>query len=328
MLKRKKTYNSIASSFFVVVMVAIMALGGTTQAWAGNKTRPRITAKTEVYPMAKLTDEESRSISIAAGRVLKHAAQAMEALVDEKKDEALKHIDKGLTLLRIIENAVPRYKVKAEIKSGDITYKDEDEVSQRLVTIFDELEDFDIITPAIQAKKAKKYADRTGKSKKEKKAAVSDAPVVAYAGIEYTAMKLDTSLAKRLFERAKKNINNDKVGDSISDLRTIQVNGVIFEFDEVDLPLERAADNLKLAELELKHKNRHEEVRAALNAASDALREYEKLTGDHRSKEVRDLNREIDKLSKTISSKMTKPEKEKAVSKISGWWTRVVKWFK
>lgn len=287
---------------------------------AKTKTKPRITAKTEIHPVAKLTDEESRAISIAAGRVLKHTAQAMEALGDEKKDEALKHIDKGLTLLSIIENAVPHHKVKTEIMSGDITYEDEDEVSQRLVPIFDELDDIEIINTVVQAKKRNK--------KSEKKGAVTDLPVVTFAGIDYTTVKLNTYLAGNMLERAKKNISNDKIRDSISDLRTIQVNGVIFEFDEVDLPLERAADNLKLAELELKHKDRREEARAALDAASDALGEYEKVTGDHRSNEVRSLNKEIDKLSKTISSKMSMTDKEKAVSKISDWWDRVVKWFK
>lgn len=295
-------------------LAVILIFSFTVRAQAGSETGSRITAKIEAHPVAKLTNEEFRAVSIAAGRVLKHTAQAMEALVDEKKDEALKHIDKGLTLLRIIENAVPHRKIEAEIKSGDITYKDEDEVSQRLVPVFDELDDIEIINPVVQAKK-------------EKKASVTDTLVVTLAGIDYTAMKLDTSLARRLLERAKKNINKGKLGDSISDLRTIQVNGVIFEFDEVDLPLERAADNLKLAERELKQNNNPAGSRAALSAASNALREYEKLTVDHH-KEVRDLNREIDKLSKTISLEMSMTEKEKAVSKISGWWSRVVKWFK
>ncbi|MEC4675529.1 MAG: hypothetical protein VST72_01215 [Nitrospirota bacterium] len=299
----------------MAAFAVILTAGFTAQAQAGTKTTPRITTRTEVHSVAELTDEESQAISIAAGRVLKHTAQAMEALGEEKKDDALKHIDKGLTLLRIIKNAAPHYKVDVEIRSGDITYKDEDEVSQKLVPVFDELDDIEIINPVIQEKKGRKSS-------------ATDAPVVTFAGIDYTTMNLNTYVAANMLRRAKKNINDDKTGDAISDLRTIQVDGVVFEFDEVDLPLERAADNLKLAEQELKRKDRHDEARTALNAASDELGKYEKATGDHRSEEVRGLNREIDKLAKQISPEMSATEKEKAASKISGWWNRIIKWFK
>ena len=71
----------------------------------------------------------------------------------EKTDEASKHIDLGLKLIAIIDSLLPHYKVSTEIKSGALTYVDEDDVVPNYVTVFEELERRDIISPIVQAKR-------------------------------------------------------------------------------------------------------------------------------------------------------------------------------
>jgi hypothetical protein len=103
-------------------------------------------------------------------------------------------------------------------------------------------------------------------------------------------------------------------------LRSIQT-GVVFELDAVNLPLARAADNLKLAEYEMSE-GQSDQAEASLEAARDALKEYEQIAGATHSKQAQKLHKEIDQLTKTMQEN---PEHAKAT--ISGWWDRVVDWF-
>ena len=275
----------------------------------------RITSTIDAMPTSKLTPEESQAVSVAAGRILKHVGEARDALEEENKKAALEDIGKGLTLVQIIEHAVPPIKVKADIQSGDISYHHEEEVHQSIIPIFQELDQVDVVGPAVRAKQEKSQNPvnkGTGPS------------AVTYAGAEFTSLDLDLSLAKRNLGRAKKALMEDKLDQADSALLDIQARGVLFGLVEDYLPLREAADNLKLAEYEFKE-GKSNNAKEALKVASDALKDYEKTVGEHRSKEVKQLHQDIDDLSEKLEKQQ---DREGVVKKIASWWDQVAKWLK
>ena len=151
---------------------------------------------------------------------------------------------------------------------------------------------------------------------------------VTHADLDYSAVKLDTGLAKRMFDLAKKDLAEGKTAEADAAMLAIQVQGVIFEYDEVELPLEEAADNLKLAEIEMKE-GRHQEAKAALNVAVDELKKYEKKAGEGRAADVKALHDEITKLTSELDKgKPSETDQKKHASTISGWWHRATSWLR
>ncbi len=285
---------------------------------------PKITASTVVKPVATLSDEEARAVSLAAGRIMHHAEQARLAIADKKKDEAIKQIGQGLKLVGIIENTVPKHQVTTTIKSGDVAYHDQELVAQRYVKVFDEQYVEDIVTPVVQAKK-KGVEVKAGQ---EKPSLAAIAPIEDFSMLHHTTMKLDVVLAKRMLEDAQRSLKDGKYDDAAASLATLQARGVTFQSVEVEMPLAEAADNLKLAQVQMQE-GKPVDALATLKLASDDLKQYEQLTGDNRAKDVRALRRDIDKLThafdqeKDLAKAMKKEERT-----IASWWNRAVKWFK
>ena len=70
--------------------------------------------------------------------------------------------------------------------------------------------------------------------------------------------------------------------------------------------------------------NRPDQAKAALTGAEDALKNYGKLMGESRSKEVTELNKDVAEVAKNINS-----EKDETFSKkISSWWDKCESWFR
>lgn len=295
-----------------VLMGVILSIGALTPIPVYAKSR--ITSTIDAQPTSKLTPEESQAVSVAAGRILKHVNDARIALEEKKKKAALGEIEKGLTLVRIIEHAIPPIKVKADIQSGDISYHHEEEAHQALIPIFEELDQVDVVGPAVRVQKGK------GQDSKKKGKGPS---AITYAGTEFTSLDLDLPLAKRDLQSAKQALGDNKLDAADSALMDIQERGMVFGLVEDYLPLREAADNLKLAENELKD-GQSQEAKAALKVASDALKDYEETAGKHRSKEVKQLHQEIDALSEKLDHQPD--DREGVVKKIGSWWDRVAKW--
>lgn len=305
---------------------------------ADQNKASRITSKVDVSPVDTLTDEESREVSFAAGRILKHIAQARAAIAVDHKDDARKHVDQGLKLIEIIESVLPHYSVKTEIRSGDLVYTDHDEITPTYVTLFDELERRDIITPVLRAK-----SDVKQKSSNKANDANNDAAkgveehsqqppqAVSLAANDYTIVKLNVGYAKEMLNLAKTEMAKESHKEHLkadTALLAIQTAGVTLEFDEIDLPLERAADNLKLAETEMKE-GRYDAAKETLYIAADELKKYEKQAGENRSKEVKALHEEIGKLAAELEKgKPSEADAEKHINTISKLWQKVTKWFK
>jgi hypothetical protein len=321
--------RSVVTLIFLSATAAFAADSEKSEPASKRKEQPtRISSKVDVQPVAALTEKESREISFAAGRILRHISQARNAIREKNKDEAAAHVAQGLKLIAIIDSVLPHSQVKTEIKSGDLVYTDEDDVTSRYVTLFDELERRDIISPIVQAKKETehKQQQKHGKEAEAKKAPAALA--VSHADITYSTAKLDIELARHMLNRAKRDLDGGKTEPADEALLTLQSEGVLFAYAEVDLPLEEVADNLKLAEIELKE-GRPEDAKAALHVAMDELKRYEKLVGEKRGGEVKALHQEIDKLTAELGKgNLSEADREKHASTISEWWQRATKWLK
>jgi hypothetical protein len=187
---------------FALVLTAVVTFSFTAQ--AVEKTNPKITVNSNVQPVATLTDKEALAVSFAAGRVLQHVENARLAILDKKTDKALRQVEQGLKLVSIIENTVPKLKVTTDIKSGNISYRNEDEVAQRYVNVFNESYVEDIIMPVVQAKKEGKGKQLKSKKEDEDKGKTSAEPALEdFAMWNHTTLKLDVVLAKHLLEMAE-----------------------------------------------------------------------------------------------------------------------------
>ncbi|MDQ6968181.1 MAG: hypothetical protein Q9M14_05810 [Mariprofundaceae bacterium] len=125
MSMNRKRMGSIVST--VAICATVFSFGINAQASESAK----ITSSTNVKALSTLNDQESQAVSQAAGRVLYHTERAKLALVDKKKDEALKQVNQGIKLIRIIHRALPKYKIPTHIKASDLSYKTSEEVAQR-----------------------------------------------------------------------------------------------------------------------------------------------------------------------------------------------------
>jgi len=288
---------------------------------ADNKDR--ITAETDIQPLVTLTDQESQAISLAAGRILLHADNARMAIAAKDKKTAMKEIEQGLTLVKLVERSLPKYKITTRITTGDMTYSDEDEVSKRFVTVFNEQFIEDVIAPVVQAKsKARTLKGRHG-HKSANSRFIED-----YTVWRQAAMKLNVVMADNALHLAKDELEKGNLDNADLALALLQAEGVVFEFDEVELPLTEAADDLKLAQLEVSE-GKIDQAQATLKRASDNLKKYERISGESRAKDVRELQKEIDKLGESLAKgDHSENALDKAGKKIAAYWERVVKWFK
>ena len=269
-----------------------------------------ISSSVNVTPSpTNLTGDEWRSLSLAGSRILKHTDQALTALADKKNDEALANIGQGLKLVKIIDATLPVSTVTTDIKGGKVDYTDADSVKPSFVPIYREYDTVDVLSPVTAQKQAKAGTSAS---------AVTE---VAYAGFDYTGVKLDLKLAKRDLQSAEDLIKKGDTRAATTTLQDILTTGVIFQFSSMDEPLVRAMDNLRLAQSEFiaSHPDR---AKIALAGASDALKNYEKMTGDSRSKEAASLASEIDRMTKDIDQE----NPGTFAAKVGGWWDRCRNW--
>ncbi len=274
------------SSFFSMLALVVGSAGAALAAdatpSASQPNQPadssRISSKTTVERISRLSARESQELSFAAARVLKHVAQARAALAENKPERAQEHVGQGLKLVAIIDRVLPREKMKTSITAGELVYSDEDEFTPEFITVFEELERRDIVTPILQAKQ--EVAQQIAPKSADGKAPAGEGPLyVSQADINYTSLKLDVDAARRLLREANQALDGKKPRDADLALNHLQTTAVLLEYDELELPLAQAADNLKLAEAEM-NTGRYEAAKVALNAAVDELERYEKQTGE------------------------------------------------
>lgn len=297
----------------VVVGVLLAVHGSALLAHADS----RITADIKVVPSGRpLTDEEKRAVSFSAGRILKHVDQARRAIAKQDKSTALMQIDKGLSLVKIIEQTIPPTLVKATIKAGHLQYQDEDQVKSLTVPIYQELDTVSIMEPVVAAQKAASTKD--GKTAKN----VPAKDKLEELGADYASITLNVGDAKAHLENAKAALTKGKFDAAAKDLATIQ-EGVTIAYALENGPLVDAREDLVLAQIHMDAGLR-KEAQLALNDASASLTRYAKAGGKYQE-EAQNIRAEIAALTKEIEQSKEGPL-EKVKEKIMGWWDRVRSW--
>lgn len=320
---------SLAVAFCLTATAAIAAdLPKSDTAAKKKQPAPRISSSVDAQPRVVLSDEEAKEVSFAAGRVLKHVVQARDAIREGNTDEASAHVKQGLKLIAIIDNVLPSYSVKTVIKSGEFAYSDEEDVAPRYVTLFDELERRDVLSPIVQAKRETQRAQQKDQAAEGDAKAAPETLAISHADILYSTAKLDLVIARQMLAQAGLRLNEGRIDEAEKALLAVQSGAVLLEYEEIDLPLEEAADNLKLAEIEMQE-GRHADAKAALDVAVDQLKRYEALVGENRGAEVKSLHEEISKLTEELASgEISQGAQQQHSVRISDWWRRAAKWLR
>jgi YfdX protein len=303
----------------------------------GQQQQERITADVQVSPQGQLSEEERRALSMAAGRLLKHVHQGRQAINQQQTQQAIGHIDKGLTLVQIIENAVPTYQVTARIQSGNAIYEEKEQVKQLMVPIYAELEKVTLMAPLMAAKQeaaqnggaahgsmAGKQSQQPSTEQSSQPSRAAMTPVVAGVELHHTHIMFDVSAAKEHLQAAKQALNNDKYKAADGALAAVQ-RGVNFAHVEVDLPLLRARENLMLAKAHVQA-GQVQDARMTLEAVTQALQQYEQRADKARASQVQSLQKEIQNYAQQLpqQGQQTQQKNQQAVEQINEWWDRIV----
>jgi hypothetical protein len=301
------------SPFLALPGFAALGLSALLMVTTGctNSENDRITASVEAPP--GLNPREAKALSLAATKVLHETDSARLALQGEmpRPDEALKDIEQGLTLVQIIENTAPWSKVKTEIKAGELAYQDDGEHELLYVPISDTILTVDELIPA-----------KSGTSEAD---TPQEPPLIERSELGYVALFLDVSLVKEKLETAAKQLREANIEGAGATLLSVPTDGVIYKMAEVDLPLEQAAANLKLAEYDISV-DRVDAAEAELKAAADSLKAYELGEGRF-AEEARHMHQGIDTLVESLGDATASAQGRNDVEeKIVGWWEEIAEW--
>jgi cellobiose-specific phosphotransferase system component IIA len=268
-----------------------------------------ITSDIKIAPKKKLTDNEFRALSEAAGRILTHVHLARRDIRKKDLDAAKGHVEKSLTLVKIIENSAPTYEVVAKIKSGDITYEDKRVVEQLVVPIFAELDQTEYVLQPIKQAKKESAAQATAKN--------SSVPVdmdfvFTKASLDVGETKLDLLKAAQALEAKDAEAANQSLAD-------IQNRLVIFEYDEWDAPVVRARSYVWEALKSIENKE-WSGAKNYVTEASEAIKSLTERGGKEVSEKVKVLSEQMSALTKKIDEK-----KDSAKTDIISIWDKLTK---
>ena len=295
--------NTMLLRVSLAVCCFMLMTGSASKSLAAS----RITSDVKITPQATLTADEQKAISIAAGQTLHHINKARREIKKKDSKPALTNLEQALTLLKIIDNAMPELQVKATIKSGDLTYHNEDNEKRLLVPIFQEEDEF---------------FDASSSRGKSGKRTVLKNPIgrpTFSAGFEETAAFFDARDAKSLLDEAISRLNRNDLEGADQALAGIQ-DDVVFVDAKVDLPLERARMNLMEAS-RLAVADRFKEAEAFLHRTVGALENYQTEVGGEMAKKTRALINSINALSGKLEQ-----DKAGAKQKISAFLNELSSW--
>ncbi len=282
-----------------MVWVFAMTMPGSIMAQEASVIQADIRSETK----RELSAEESRAISLAAGRILKHVHQAQMNLIEGDFEKAGNNVEKARLLFDIIEKAAPVYKTEARIQAGDLVYEDTDQIQRYLITVYDELAPVSILAPVIQAQRA--VLLETGR---------------VPAQFDFTRVYFDAALADEHLETAAIAIEEENAETAARALLAIQL-AVYFEFRRADLPLSEASRNVMMAK-SLYEDGRIDESREALQEAAQALEFYAKNGGKKNVEEITKVQDQILSLSSGLEK--GQPAARQQLMQI---WDQIVSWY-
>jgi YfdX protein len=276
--------------------------------------KPKVTSWSNVTAESTLTAKEQKEVSRAASRMLKHIYQARQAVAKKDKRKALRNVKQALQLSRIIKHVMPKYSIHTKMKSGKLVYDNQETVQPLRVTLFEELDQVDILEPIRAARRSKRT-----------RSATSDDVVVA-ADLAYSRVRIDVGAVTAELWKTKYYLERAKWDRADKGLLLGQAS-VSFEEDLVAMPLVKAADNIALAQ-EMITSGHNTHTARALEVASTTLQRYHKQAGKDRKKDVEKLQVEIKTLRKKMASgkALSAGEKAAATKQAQGWWNTILPW--
>lgn len=291
-----------------VALLLALSAGATLAA-------PRITAQVDTKAEATLNAAERRAVSVAAGRLLRHTYAARVALKAKDKKQAGEEIAQAQKLSAIIEQAVPSYTVKSHIAAGDLSYEDEDTLKPTVIPIFDELDKVSLMAPLRQAK--------AEQDKAAKVAGELPAEAVAADELREVRVTLDLGLTTGGLELARARLDKDDLGGAEAALKAV-MGSLDFRLLEVDLPLDRARENLMLAKTDIEAGDTAG-AEVVLAEAGRQLEGYAEGASEADKAEIKGLRKEMKDLTAELGA--DKGSKDLA-AKLEGWWDRIGKMMK
>ena len=261
-----------------------------------------------VSPKIQLSNTEKDSLSLAAEQILRQVQVARADIKYQGGTGALKHVQKGLELVKIINNALPEYDVTTTIKSGNATYQDEEKRKQSVIPVYGELDEMFAMLPHVKTAKH----EAVGNQSPEKS--------VGEAEVRDTRTFLDVRDANYYLEQAAANLQNNDANQADKSLAALQ-NNVIHEFGEVEVPLLRARWSLMEAARMVVH-NDYQEAKAFLQEAADQLEIYKSDVGKATAKTTQSMINDI----RNVSSRL-REQKEASAQKITGIWDKLARSF-
>lgn len=265
-----------------------------------------ISVQTDVRSNRDISVSDRRAISAAAERLLVHVEKARSGLQSDNNQKASQHIDKALTLARIIEDNAPTYTVKTTISSGDQTYTDESEINMVPVPVYSTIGQVSMVGPVVRAKQE---ASRSSDS-----SSANQTGVVKDAELFATRIDLDVAMAKEHLQAAQQKLDQGNEDAALAALSAVQ-RGVILTYGEADMPLVRAQQNLALAKVRAQAGDT-EEAQRALKAASNALELYEERVGQSRARDLQSIRKEI---ASAASSNNSSKDSKNLAGQIEDW---------
>lgn len=262
--------------------------GSQQQATASN-----IQFDSQVQLERGLSASDRKAVAQAAGLLLMHVNNAREAIDNNSTDSASQHVDKALTLARIIEENAPVYRVETSISSGNNQYQSSDRIHSSIVPVYTELERWTLLGPIAKAK-----SQGTSESKEQSGVQQVDNPVVQSVQLSSASVELDAAFARRALQKAKEELQSDSPENADQALGSIQ-RGVYLSYAAANMPLVKAHENLVLARA-YATQGQTQEAQATLQAAKNALEVYQRDAGPSRSKDVESVKREIDQLTNSV----------------------------
>jgi hypothetical protein len=269
------------------------------------EAQQRITAEVKDTPAKKLSYKEQQALSLAAGRILIHVNHARNQLRRNRPKEAQDQLEKAVTLVKIIETALPEQKIESTIKAGNLVYRDNETVKPLIIPVYPELDDAGSVV--LPLRRVKREA-----------AAASDSPSGQAEGqLQFTTVLLDTGETKYYLDEALSALKNNELTSADKALLSIQEE-VEFDYDEINQPLVKARWHLVDASRKVARKE-YQAAKESLHKAAGAVETYTGQASDTMAASARGLADDINHLAIKLDEK-----KDRATDTIYGLWGRVL----
>jgi hypothetical protein len=272
----------------------------------------------EVNSQSSLSREVRRKVGLAAGQLLIHVNKAREQLARDNVSTAQQQVDKALLLSRIIESNAPVFSVSTKITSGDLEYDDESTVSVPLVPVYSELTQVVVLGPIVASRHVEDVSD-TQRKGKDHEVQAGTLPLVRDLSVLGSTAYLDLPQTQVHLREALEQLKDNNSQRAQALLIAIQ-QGVVLSYNQTDMPVIQARDNLAIARV-LVRQGQIEDARRALNASAAALDKYERQAGQAQSDDVKAVKKEI-----LLTAESVREEDSSLAARIDEWSQQMTEW--